>query len=169
MNDILKAPWTKEVVKALNAFQRIDVVHPFTCGRDDCNAALVATVNGWICPLDDYTQDWAHLFMCDERMHPYNPYAPLNRRKIDPRYHIEGNQIIKTSNGTVIPEDEPTIIFRARDWLTVPLLYAYYELACDDKCVQEHLDGIQERIREFEKFAVEHPDRMKQPGVTRGL
>lgn len=24
---------------------------------------LVATINGWICPTCDYTQDWAHEFM----------------------------------------------------------------------------------------------------------
>ena len=32
-----------------------------------------------------------------------------------------------------------------------------------------HMEGIQNRIDAFKKFRREHPDRMKQPGITRGL
>lgn len=42
-------------------------VHPYTCGnRDDHpviagdNGVLVPTTRGWICPICDYTQSWAH-------------------------------------------------------------------------------------------------------------
>jgi len=45
-------------------------MHPFTCGnRDDHpeiagdKGVLVPTTRGWICPICDYTQDWAHDFM----------------------------------------------------------------------------------------------------------
>lgn len=41
--------------------------HPFTCGnRGDHpviagdRGVLVPTTRGWICPICDYTQDWAH-------------------------------------------------------------------------------------------------------------
>lgn len=56
----IKAPWTAETVKALNAYQAAGPYHPFTCphahpdGRD-----LYATTEGWRCRHCDYTQDWA--------------------------------------------------------------------------------------------------------------
>lgn len=67
----LKAPWTPKQVIALNDYQQSDEGHPFTCanrgpGHAPTNSyrdVLVATVNGWICPFCDYTQDWAHPFM----------------------------------------------------------------------------------------------------------
>lgn len=69
-----KAPWTKEIVEALNIYQRHGRFHPFTCGnRSDGShpfeseygdfGALRATVNGWVCPYCTYRQDWAHDFM----------------------------------------------------------------------------------------------------------
>ena len=57
--------FTKEEVVNLNEFQNAGVMHPFTCGNDDCRCDLVATVRGWICLYCDYTQDWAHDFMKD--------------------------------------------------------------------------------------------------------
>lgn len=72
-DDILYAPWSKDQVIALNDWQRLEHVHPFTCGKDGCRAELVATVNGWICPFDDYTQNWAHAFMADQKRHPPDP------------------------------------------------------------------------------------------------
>lgn len=66
-------PWTAEQVEALNRFQQSGRFHPFTCGnrlseshrqyaRDHGGdvGQLVATTDGWICPVCDYTQDWAH-------------------------------------------------------------------------------------------------------------
>jgi hypothetical protein len=45
-------------------------MHPFTCGnRADHpviagdHDVLVPTTRGWICPICDYTQDWAHGFI----------------------------------------------------------------------------------------------------------
>lgn len=55
-------------------------MHPFTCGnRDDHpeiagdKGVLVPTTRGWICPICDYTQDWAHDFMFRE---PPNKVQP---------------------------------------------------------------------------------------------
>lgn len=46
------------------------LTHPFTCNnRSDHpiiagdQGILVPTTRGWICPICDYTQDWAHDFM----------------------------------------------------------------------------------------------------------
>lgn len=76
MNQI-KTPWTDEQVRNLNAYQQSGQFHPFTCGGDrgdDAHKAyaaehggdwgqLVATKDGWVCPVCSYRQDWAHEFM----------------------------------------------------------------------------------------------------------
>ena len=78
--DFCKAPWTDKQVDALNAYQRAGDFHPFTCGGNRSDAAhkdyaaknggdrgqLIATPNGWVCPVCDYTQGWAHAFMAEE-------------------------------------------------------------------------------------------------------
>jgi hypothetical protein len=73
-----RAPWTEPQVDALNRWQRCGWVHPFTCGSghrgDDPHGQyafehgedfgqLVATPDGWRCPVCDYRQDWCHDFM----------------------------------------------------------------------------------------------------------
>jgi hypothetical protein len=76
--DKISAPWTMDQVDALNRYQRQGSFHPFTCGGERGDAAhksyaqekgdpdwglLVATPDGWICPVCGYRQDWAHGFM----------------------------------------------------------------------------------------------------------
>ena len=91
-------------------------------------------------------------------------------RKIDLKHHIdEKGQIVKTGNGVPIPEEEPTILFRGRDRLSVPMLQAYRVLCVEDGCNDFQLGQIDELIARFTRFAEQHPDVMKQPGVTRGL
>jgi len=105
----------------------------------------------------------------------------MNALQIDPKYSIRvvmrpitGDddspriEIVNLS-GVPIPDDEPLILFRARDYLALPMLMRYMELAREDGCTDFHLAGIDNRIREFTRFKVEHPERMKQPGVTRGV
>ena len=89
-------------------------------------------------------------------------------RVIDPKFHIEGEQIIKTSNGEPIPDDEPLILVRARDNLAVPMLKAYLHLSAKAGCTGYQILGVAERISVFERFAYHNPGRMKQPGITEG-
>ena len=35
--------------------------------------SLIATEKGWICPVCDYKQDWAHLHMLNELIKPFFP------------------------------------------------------------------------------------------------
>lgn len=62
----IKAPFTKEQVLALNAFQRGGLFHQYTCGGDVVeyvcggDRVLIATEEGWICPCRKYKQDWAY-------------------------------------------------------------------------------------------------------------
>lgn len=89
-------------------------------------------------------------------------------RRIDEKHHIEGGKIIKTTNGTEVPESEPTILFRGRDHLALPMLEHYRELCVEDGCTDYQLESMDKMIAAFEKFAEENPKTMKQPGVTRG-
>jgi len=89
-------------------------------------------------------------------------------RVIDPKFHIEGEQIIKTSNGEPIPDDEPLILVRARDNLAVALLKAYLHLSVKANCTDYQILGVAERISAFERFANNNPKRMKSPGITEG-
>lgn len=66
MREIIKTPWSAEQIEALNRYQKIGLMHPYTCGENrkdenhlDGEGVLIATVNGWICPYCDYRQDWA--------------------------------------------------------------------------------------------------------------
>jgi len=91
-------------------------------------------------------------------------------RKIDLKHHIdEKGQIVKTGNGQVIEESEPVILFRGRDYLSLPLLLKYREMCVADGCNDFQLGQMDELIERFKKFAEENPGVMKQPGVTRGL
>ncbi len=90
-------------------------------------------------------------------------------RQIDMKHSIDGDRIIKTSNGQEIPDHEPTILFRGRDHLALPMLTFYRQLCIDDGCTDYQMESMDEMIRRFKVFAEEHPEVMKQPGVTRGL
>jgi hypothetical protein len=91
-------------------------------------------------------------------------------RQIDLKHHVdEKGQIVKTGNGVVVPLDEPLILFRGRDYLAVPLLMRYYEMCERDGCNDFQLGQVQALIDKFSTYAHEHPEAMKQPGITRGL
>lgn len=66
VSKIVKAPFTKEQVESLNAFQASGIFHPFTCANEHGGEKrLIATEAGWQCPSCDYKQDWAHSFMAE--------------------------------------------------------------------------------------------------------
>ena len=91
-------------------------------------------------------------------------------RKLDGKFHLEGEKIIKTSNGEELDlEREPVILIRARDRLALPLLRIYRELSLVDNCNQYHLQGISKCITKFANFIINNPDKIKQPGITKGL
>jgi hypothetical protein len=85
----------------------------------------------------------------------------------DLKYKIE-TQIVNRSNGRPIPKDEPIFFLRARDYLALPLLYAYRKICEGDACNSYHLGGVNRVIRRFERFKKLHPEQMKQPGITKG-
>lgn len=74
---LVKAPFSSAQVKSLNAWQKLGYVHEFTCGVSSSHPPLVATKKGWHCARFDctYTQDWAHDFMADKKLHPPAPFS----------------------------------------------------------------------------------------------
>jgi hypothetical protein len=92
----------------------------------------------------------------------------MAERAIDGKFGIRDEQIINLVSGEAVPEDEPLFLLRARDRHAYDTLMHYLHL-CEGDCNDLHLEGIKQRIRKFTDFASAHPERMKQPGVTRHL
>jgi hypothetical protein len=106
----------------------------------------------------------------------------VEKKRIDEKHHIEARahtdqsglvtlekvQIIKTSNGQPIPEDEPIILFRGRDRLAYGMLMHYRQLCIDDGCTDYQLESMDKMIKAFQDYASNHPEIMKQPGITLG-
>ena len=89
-------------------------------------------------------------------------------REIDQKFHVEGDEIIKTTNGEVLPDDEPLFLFRARDRLALTALRAFEAASQADGCTEYHMKGIWSAIDKFTKFQEKHSNRMKQPGISDG-
>jgi len=89
-------------------------------------------------------------------------------RAIDAKYHVENETILKTLTGEPVPDDEPLILFRARDRLALPMLRIYRVLSEMDGCSRYHMQGLSVVINAFRDFKIKHPERMKQPGITKG-
>ncbi len=82
--------WTFDEVANLNAFQNSHQYHPLTCGGDRHDEAhkkyqsehggdfgqLIATPEGWKCPVCDYRQDSAHYFM-KQPLPPVHPHLSV--------------------------------------------------------------------------------------------
>lgn len=84
-------------------------------------------------------------------------------------FHVDfEGHLVKSSNGQRVPDDEPVVILRGRDRLALRTLEYYEKLAEEDGCTQWFLEKLDPPIQAFAKFADEHPERMKQPGITRG-
>jgi hypothetical protein len=102
---------------------------------------------------------------------------PLTIHRIDEKHEIraellpEGTiqvRIYKSTNNTPIPDEEPVILFRARDKLALPMLDFYLGLCQQEGATQYQLDSMTKMILRFRDFAGTHSDVMKQPGITLG-
>jgi len=86
---------------------------------------------------------------------------------IDLKFEIKDGKIVNRVSGAEVPEDEPLFLLRARDQLAVLLLNEYLEMAVINGCDATHITAIEITIQRFQDFAHLHPERMKQPGITR--
>lgn len=89
-------------------------------------------------------------------------------RKLDGKYHITNDEIVNTSTGAVIPEDEPLFLFRARDILALGILVTYGERCLINGCTNKQIEGVAREIKKFQNFIKQHHERMKQPGKKDG-
>ena len=67
---LIKAPWTQDQVDSLNAYQKSELHHEYTC---DKHHVLVAHENGWICPSCTYQQNWCHDWSANWQWKQDNP------------------------------------------------------------------------------------------------
>lgn len=82
----------------------------------------------------------------------------MNRYQ-EPKYKVQNGRIVNRQSGNVIPDDEPVIILRARDVYAAPLLRDY----ANKLPKGTHRQAIETRAQQFENWAADHPDRMKEP------
>lgn len=75
----------------------------------------------------------------------------------DPKYYT--GLIINTASGEAIPQEEPVMIFRARDRQAIPMI-EFYETLVEDP---EHKEAVQRRILNFREFQEQYPERVKEP------
>jgi hypothetical protein len=103
--------------------------------------------------------------------------AQLVMRKLDEKHLIRtvidekgflSIEVVKSTNGVPIPDEEPVILFRGRDRLALPMLKYYYSLCEKDGATLFQLTSMTTMIQRFGQYAIQYPEVMKQPGVTLG-
>lgn len=87
-------------------------------------------------------------------------------RRIDEKFEIIGEEIRKQTTGEVVPESEPTILFRGRDRLALPMLQYYRDLCLEDGATDFQLQSMDRMLARFGEYAKNNP--VKQPGITEG-
>ena len=69
---------------------------------------------------------------------------------------------VTTEHGD-IPDDEPVIVFRARDMNTPEVIAAYYQAAARNGSLAPHLDLILDTQREVEEWQEQNPGKVRVP------
>ena len=75
----------------------------------------------------------------------------------EPKYGIRNGRIVNRRTGEAIPDDEPVFVLRAKDRLAIRALTAYFSAVEDPR----HAQAVTARIKDFKRFAREHPERLK--------
>ena len=87
------------------------------------------------------------------------PVAGLSMAQ-DPKYTVNGSAIVNRASGEAIPADEPVFIFRARDRHALKALREYADWLPPHT---DHWRAVVARHGDFDRFAADHPERMKEP------
>lgn len=78
----------------------------------------------------------------------------------EPKYTINDHgRIVNRATGVAIPDEEPIMIFRAKDAEAGDAIDYYIDCCADEN----HQRVVSARVESFRKFASEHPERMKEP------
>lgn len=70
-------------------------------------------------------------------------------------------KIVNRATHRVIPDDEPIFILRAQDRNAAAAIAAYMQ-TCQSA---DHRAVVKSRLIDFQTFALENPDRMKEPSA----
>jgi hypothetical protein len=101
----------------------------------------------------------------DKRIPPILPAL----RKLNDMFSVDSEgYLVKTSNGERVPDDEPLFILRGRDNASCDAIGSYIEAMYDAGTPEDRIEQVNAVLDRFRTFAVEHQDRMKIPGITRG-
>lgn len=142
--EVAKAPDEVDVDQLANAIRTID-------GKHDMGASMLAE------RLIDWMASRGVIMAMADGM-------PVTQ---EPKHGIRNNRLFNRASGEYIPFDEPVFIFRARDKIALQALYHYISLCARYVSADSnHVRAIRLRIAEFEKFAHQHPDRMKFPDTV---
>lgn len=88
-------------------------------------------------------------------------------KKVNEMFHIEDEQLVKTSNGQPVPEDEPIFILRGRDALSYDTILAYIHL-CENADPPVPFDRLDQLRKVAYSFFIFPSNRQKTPGSTHG-
>lgn len=82
----------------------------------------------------------------------------------EPKYGVNSaGRLVNRETGSVIPDDEPVFILRARDKHAIDTLL-FYLRQCE---ITEHCLVIEKRINDFLMFEENNQYRMREPGQFR--
>ena len=82
-------------------------------------------------------------------------------RQIDGKYKTDGN--VTKLDGTPIPDDEPLVLFRAKDKLLPQLLGDYKKLCQHAGCPDQQVATITPLIQQVKDWQATHQDKVKLP------
>jgi hypothetical protein len=75
------------------------------------------------------------------------------------KYEAVDGKLVNRDTGIAIPDDEPVIVFRAKDRNSIGAMFAYLSL-CTNKT---HRNVIHERIQAFAAWQQANPKRVREP------
>lgn len=82
----------------------------------------------------------------------------------EPKYDVNADgRLFNRETGSVIPDDEPVFILRARDVHAIDTLL-FYLRQCE---VEGHKEVVKSRVDNFLDFEEKNTDRMREPGQYR--
>jgi hypothetical protein len=82
----------------------------------------------------------------------------------EPKYTVNlQGRLVNRASGTPIPDDEPVFIQRAQDSVARRVVGYYWEVASSESLSEAHINAVERRQAAFDNFAIDHPERMKEP------
>lgn len=84
-------------------------------------------------------------------------------RQLNDMFHIDREQLVKTSNNEPIPEGEPVFILRARDRFSAQSIAFYIELCQANGVPHDRLQQLEVVKEKFLRWS-----NVKTPGSTHG-